>query len=134
MVISARSVALFLLAAAPAQAQSNLDAGKSPAQIFAHTCNACHRSPREIKRTSVAFMREHERKCIVVLAPRLSARVGFPPIGERWQDTSVELPEPMAGVRATDLFTGRELRTSGRSVALADAFGALPFAVYQAAL
>jgi hypothetical protein len=41
------------------QAQSNLDAGKSPAQIFAGTCNACHRSPREIKRTSAAFLREH---------------------------------------------------------------------------
>jgi hypothetical protein len=43
----------------PALAQSNLDAGKSPAQIFVDTCNACHRSPREIKRTSPAFLREH---------------------------------------------------------------------------
>lgn len=43
----------------PASAQSNLDAGKSPAQIFANTCNACHRNPREIKRTTPAFMREH---------------------------------------------------------------------------
>jgi hypothetical protein len=42
-----------------ALAQSNLDAGKSAAQIFADTCNACHRSPREIKKTSAAFMREH---------------------------------------------------------------------------
>jgi hypothetical protein len=46
-------------AAASAPAQSNLDAGKSPAQIFSDTCNACHRSPREIKRTSPAFLREH---------------------------------------------------------------------------
>jgi hypothetical protein len=45
--------------AASVQAQSNLDAGKSPAQIFSDTCNACHRSPREIKRTSPAFLREH---------------------------------------------------------------------------
>ena len=43
----------------PARAQSNLEAGKSPAQIFADTCNACHRSPREIKRTTAAFLREH---------------------------------------------------------------------------
>jgi hypothetical protein len=43
----------------PASAQSNLDAGKTPAQIFANTCNACHRSPREIRRTTAAFMREH---------------------------------------------------------------------------
>jgi hypothetical protein len=48
-----------LATAAPALAQSNLDAGKTPAQIFANTCNACHRSPREIKRTTAAFMREH---------------------------------------------------------------------------
>jgi hypothetical protein len=47
------------MTAVPVFAQSNLDAGKSPAQIFAHTCNACHRSPREIKRTTAAFMREH---------------------------------------------------------------------------
>ena len=43
----------------PAQAQSNLDAGKSPAQIFANTCNACHRSPRELKQTNAYFLREH---------------------------------------------------------------------------
>jgi len=44
---------------APAWAQANLDAGKSAAQIFADTCNACHRSPREIKATSAAFLRDH---------------------------------------------------------------------------
>jgi hypothetical protein len=51
----------IVLSAGPAsvQAQSNLDAGKSPAQIFSDTCNACHRSPREIKRTNPAFLREH---------------------------------------------------------------------------
>jgi hypothetical protein len=53
-------VALALsFACQPAQAQSNLDAGKSPARIFADTCGACHRSPRELKRTSTEFMREH---------------------------------------------------------------------------
>jgi len=51
--------AAALTADAPAQAQANLDAGKSAAQIFADTCNACHRNPREIKPTSAAFLREH---------------------------------------------------------------------------
>jgi hypothetical protein len=46
-------------AAAPAQAQSNLDAGKSAAQIFSDTCNACHRSPRELRQTNAGFLREH---------------------------------------------------------------------------
>jgi hypothetical protein len=54
-VIGAAAVA----AAFSAQAQSNLDAGKSSAQIFAATCNACHRSPRELKPTSAGYLRQH---------------------------------------------------------------------------
>lgn len=46
-----------------AQAQ-NLEAGKSPSQLFAGTCNACHKSPRGLLRTVSAgslpgFLREH---------------------------------------------------------------------------
>ena len=42
----------------------NLEAGKSPAQIFSNTCNACHRSPRGLLRTVPpgslpGFLREH---------------------------------------------------------------------------
>ena len=49
--------------AAWAQAQ-NLDAGKSASQLFAGTCNACHKSPRGLLKTvssgSLAgFLREH---------------------------------------------------------------------------
>lgn len=46
-------------AATAAHGQSNIDAGKSPAQIFSNTCNACHRSARELKPTSAGFLREH---------------------------------------------------------------------------
>lgn len=43
---------------------TNLEAGKSPSQIFAQTCNACHKSPRGLLK-SVApgslpgFLRQH---------------------------------------------------------------------------
>src|SRR5262249_12118811 len=47
------------MAGSPAWTQANLDAGKSAEQIFSNACNACHRSPREIKPTSAAFLREH---------------------------------------------------------------------------
>ena len=58
--VGAWAIGIMLSAAgAPLLAQSNLDAGKSPAQIFSDTCNACHRSPREIRRTTAAFLREH---------------------------------------------------------------------------
>ena len=48
-----------VLLAAPCQAQGNIDAGKTPAQIFADTCAACHRSARELKRGSAFFLRQH---------------------------------------------------------------------------
>src|SRR6266481_4791774 len=53
------------LAADQAQAQAtNLEAGKSPSQIFAGTCNACHKSPRGLLKTVPAgslptFLRQH---------------------------------------------------------------------------
>ncbi|WP_204325431.1 hypothetical protein, partial [Stenotrophomonas maltophilia] len=45
-------------------AVENLEAGKSPAQIFAGTCNACHKSPRGLLRSVPAsslpsFLRQH---------------------------------------------------------------------------
>jgi len=44
--------------ALPAQAQ-NIDAGKSPAQIFSDTCTGCHKSARELRRSSATFLRSH---------------------------------------------------------------------------
>jgi hypothetical protein len=52
-------VAAAVLGAGVAVAQSNLDAGKSAAQIFSDTCNACHRSPRELRPTSAGYLRDH---------------------------------------------------------------------------
>ncbi|WP_407154337.1 hypothetical protein [Bradyrhizobium sp. STM 3557] len=50
--------------ARPVQAQENLDAGKSPSQLFAGTCSACHKSPRGLLKTIPAgslqgFLRQH---------------------------------------------------------------------------
>ncbi|HLI99720.1 MAG TPA: hypothetical protein VKT76_08395 [Bradyrhizobium sp.] len=56
-------VGCFAGPAAWAQVQ-NLEAGKTPSQLFAGTCNACHKSPRGLLKTvSTAslpgFLREH---------------------------------------------------------------------------
>jgi (1->4)-alpha-D-glucan 1-alpha-D-glucosylmutase len=77
----------------------------------------------------VAFAREHEGKWIAVFAPRLSSRIGFPPTGERWKDTVVDLPAGFPGESARDIFTGRELRGDGSALKLSDAMATLPFAV-----
>ncbi len=74
----------------------------------------------------IAFAREFERQKIVVLAPRLSSRVGFPPIGERWADTAVQLPPGFT--TGENLFTGRSFAAQGVELRLADAFAHFPFA------
>jgi hypothetical protein len=56
-------IAGFLAVPAPAQNQ-NLEAGKSPSQIFAGTCTACHKGPRGLLRTVApgslqGFLRQH---------------------------------------------------------------------------
>jgi hypothetical protein len=63
--LSSATVMLLIgcFAATQAQAQ-NLEAGKSPSQIFAGTCTACHKSPRGLLKTVPAgsltgFLRQH---------------------------------------------------------------------------
>jgi hypothetical protein len=50
---------LVALTAGSALPQGNIDAGKTPAQMFADTCSNCHRRPQELKRASAGFLRQH---------------------------------------------------------------------------
>lgn len=61
--VSAAVMFLTACLASPAEAQ-NLEAGKSPSQIFSQTCSLCHKSPRGLLKTvppgSLAgFLRQH---------------------------------------------------------------------------
>jgi (1->4)-alpha-D-glucan 1-alpha-D-glucosylmutase len=77
----------------------------------------------------VSFARQLADKWIVVIVPRLSLRIGFPPIGELWKDTAIELPEMLSLENAHDLFTCRPLHLRDRHLKVAGAFSVLPFAV-----
>jgi hypothetical protein len=63
--LAAVTLLIGCFAAPPAGVRAqNLDAGKSPSQIFAGTCNACHKSPRGLLKTVSAgslpgFLRQH---------------------------------------------------------------------------
>jgi mono/diheme cytochrome c family protein len=50
---------LVALIAGSALPQGNIDAGKTPAQMFADTCSNCHRRPQELRRASASFLRQH---------------------------------------------------------------------------
>ena len=77
----------------------------------------------------VSFARRLGDQWIVVIAPRLSSRIGFPPIAERWKDTMLEFPETLSLEHAHNLFTCRKLHHEGRRISIADALPVLPFAV-----
>ena len=77
----------------------------------------------------VAFARELDGRWIAVITPRLSSRVGFPPIGDKWQDTIVDLPNGLALKNPSDLFTGNRIRVEDRRLSVGHALSILPFAV-----
>jgi (1->4)-alpha-D-glucan 1-alpha-D-glucosylmutase len=77
----------------------------------------------------IAFARQLNGQWIIAVAPRLSSRVGFPPIGGRWKDTAVELPENLSLERVREMFTGRDLQIQNRQIRLAEVMSMLPFAM-----
>ncbi len=77
----------------------------------------------------VSFARRLTEKWIVVIAPRLSSRLGFPPIGELWKDTLIELPKTFSLKNTHDLFTCRPASLQQRQLRIAQLFSVLPFAV-----
>jgi len=52
-------LSIIVVGFGPALSQSNLDAGKSPEQIFSDTCSACHHAPQDLKAASAQFLRQH---------------------------------------------------------------------------
>jgi (1->4)-alpha-D-glucan 1-alpha-D-glucosylmutase len=77
----------------------------------------------------VSFFRKLADKWIVTIVPRLSSRVGFPPVAELWKDTAIQIPETLSLAHAHDLFTCRPVPVQDRRVNLADAMSILPFTV-----
>ena len=78
---------------------------------------------------AIGFVRRHRDRAIIVIVPRLSSRVGFPPIGDRWQDTHVVLPAGLSNLR--DVFSDRKVRVENSQLRLAVAMSQLPFAVFR---
>jgi hypothetical protein len=81
---------LALCIAAPAAAQENIDAGKSPAQLYAQNCALCHKTPHGLTKAVGArglqnFLREHytaSRESAAAIAGYLAAiDRGAPPRG-----------------------------------------------------
>ena len=77
----------------------------------------------------VGFVRRLDSNWVAVIAPRLSSRIGFPPIREAWKDTTVELPEKFSLKNAHDLFTCQPIRLRNRQIPMRNVASVFPFAV-----
>jgi len=75
--------------------------------------------------SAFAYARRHENQTLLIIAPRLSSRIGFPPIGDLWQDTALDF-QPAHPLQ--DLFTGRPFSPS-----VAEALSVIPFAAFVTA-
>jgi (1->4)-alpha-D-glucan 1-alpha-D-glucosylmutase len=77
-----------------------------------------------------AFVRRHQGKAALVVAPRLLTAVSpsaqQAPVGAKWMDTSLQLPDSLGPLR--DVLTHRAVAV-GRTVAVADLFAELPLAL-----
>jgi (1->4)-alpha-D-glucan 1-alpha-D-glucosylmutase len=78
---------------------------------------------------AVAFRREDGNEKMLVVVPRLVAKVGIPPIGAVWDDTRIE--GFGAPTEWQDVMTGRSF-SSGEAMHLRTLLAELPFAVLRA--
>jgi (1->4)-alpha-D-glucan 1-alpha-D-glucosylmutase len=74
----------------------------------------------------VAFARSDGASTLVVIVPRLTSRLGCPPLGLVWDNTTVKIPESGSGWK--DGLTGRDV-DAAEDVRIAELFMELPFAV-----
>jgi (1->4)-alpha-D-glucan 1-alpha-D-glucosylmutase len=74
----------------------------------------------------VVFSRSYGDRTCVVITPRLTSRLGVPPLGLVWDDTAVPMPAKRGAW--IDVATGRK-HNSGTPLRMAELFTDLPFAV-----
>ena len=76
----------------------------------------------------IAFTRNDAVHSLLVIAPRLTAKLGSPPVGPVWDDTRIILPDESS--RWRDVFTGR-IFVPGQPLLIRALFAELPFAVLE---
>jgi hypothetical protein len=84
---------LAVVVAGSALPQGNIDAGKSPAQLFADTCSNCHRRPQELKRASAWFLRQHYTPGAQEASAMASYLASIPPDPRAGKDRGKAPPE-----------------------------------------
>jgi hypothetical protein len=122
----------FVVSPVWAQTQ-NLEAGKSPSQIFAGTCTACHKSPRGLLKTVApgslpGFLRQHyttSSDMASTLSSYLVSNGASDPRGGRDKPSTEPKPEARSGTGSDQSADrqGRRMRPGSQEAAKPDADG-----------
>ena len=124
LIIATVTLLIGCCAAVPAWAQAtNLEAGKSPSQIFAGTCTACHKGPRGLLKTVPAgslpsFLRQH-----YTTSPEMATLLASFLVANGASDTRLAQPKdgrPTGAGEQLDRF-GRRLRPGPQEAARPEA-------------
>ncbi len=80
-----------------------------------------------------AFARRASAAAAIVVAPRLTAGLGAspgaPPISRAWRDTALRLPDDLAEMAWSNIYTGESINANSGAVQLADVLASFPVAV-----
>lgn len=85
----------------------------------------------QFKDSGMAFERRYKDHVVIVFAPRLTSNVGFPPLGEDWADTRLNVLGIEDFLPLTDILTGDQLTEADEGIDLATALEKLPLLVYS---
>jgi (1->4)-alpha-D-glucan 1-alpha-D-glucosylmutase len=80
---------------------------------------------------AIGFVRRRSEMAVLVIVPRVSSRVGFPPVGERWHDTTARLPQSFDGNVFRDVFCTGEIQIENGQIKMSDAMSWFPVAVLK---
>jgi (1->4)-alpha-D-glucan 1-alpha-D-glucosylmutase len=103
--------------------QRLLQARKEQRSLFDHGAYLPLTARGQHAQSCISFYRSEGRSRMLVIVPRLSSRVGFPPIGPLWSDTEVDSPGTLRNV-----FTGETV--CGPTLRLVDALREFPVGVF----
>src|SRR5262249_19667327 len=76
----------------------------------------------------IAFLRQFEKKMLLVVLPRLTTKLAQTGHQFNWDDTHLVIDDRLPHL--TDLFSSRKLEAKSETLALAD-LGSIPFAVFH---
>src|ERR1700752_3274815 len=117
--LAAVTLLIGCLTAVAVREVKNLEAGKSPSQIFAGTCNACHKSPRGLLKSVPpsslpGFLRQHYTTSPEMAGVRASYLVSNGATDTRYGDSRVKGGKDGEGAKEGAKEGARETRQETR--------------------